>query len=765
MKTHTCLLNHLQTNKELGIVSIPVHLATDQNDEIKKDPRGKGWTDLTIENCQANLEKLLSSTYKPVNGLGVLTGKASGITVVDFDSYKIDPSFDQKKFEELFKRKTFTIATMRGGSHYYFKYHQSLKQTQGKNKVIDIRNDRGFVVAPPTQYGNYEYSIKDDLEIATLSTEQLKFLTDYLKPSRVTIGKISCPSEATDIIPLCLDCFSSEMRDDHQTWLKIAKVIKAHCGDDGFKILLDWTVTSPLFKSDDWVRKTYQNLEPYEHLNLNWLKKRARFCNPNKYFATIDSDEFSIDRMLDIAEISEDPVAAGVRYFDKYHIKIVDRSIQYGVILSERVLIQTKKNLEEIYLNANIPYLDDGKEKKMNVVSAWLKWKDNRTCKGITFYPDFKKPVIITPDNKLNIFRGGLHSYDEHYKIKMENVTPWLDHICKVWCDDAKILFNYTIGRLSMIIQRPRHRCPINIVIQSDPGAGKSCVFDFIGHNVLGLDHYCYYESTDSYLAGFNSEQEMCLISVLDEINSGGSSWRKSDLFKSLTTRKVKTINNKYGAKYNVPDYSSQVFLTNHVSGVVKIEEADRRYFMLKCSNDIVGDANYFKNLNGNYNTMEAGKDFFHYLMRWDLSTFNEEKIPSTDWKVESMLVNIRPVTYCILEWLYTESQGEKSPEEVTHMIFDDLWQMYINKYGQVQNRMNMSKRKFAIELKDWLGKANTTKRVEGKCVRTYIVTVDEVYNLLCKKMKCDDLIELIANFDEYAERAGDAYIKSQCQI
>ena len=106
----------------------------------------------------------------PTANIGIVTGKVSGISVVDIDSYKENAS-TLGKFP-----KTLTIRTGNGGFHLYYEYIEGL--TVSANAYadlpgVDIRSDGGFVVAPPsvTAYlkdgkksgGAYTYETNHDI--------------------------------------------------------------------------------------------------------------------------------------------------------------------------------------------------------------------------------------------------------------------------------------------------------------------------------------------------------------------------------------------------------------------------------------------------------------------------------------------------------------------------------------------------------------------------------------------------------------------------
>ncbi|OGC91817.1 hypothetical protein A2876_04625 [Candidatus Amesbacteria bacterium RIFCSPHIGHO2_01_FULL_48_32b] len=103
--------------------------------------------------------------------LGVITGKISGIVVVDIDPRH---SGSNEMFAEL---GTLAAKTGGGGWHYYFKFEPGIQNQAGIQSGIDIRGDGGYVVVPPSlhQSGNrYEW-------INDLQTTPILPLPDFIK--------------------------------------------------------------------------------------------------------------------------------------------------------------------------------------------------------------------------------------------------------------------------------------------------------------------------------------------------------------------------------------------------------------------------------------------------------------------------------------------------------------------------------------------------------------------------------------------------------
>jgi len=106
-------------------------------------------------------------TKTPSANIGIVTGKISGIFVVDLDKYA--PDYSEEIFNQYFPDNLIcpTASTARGGQHLYFSYPENSNISIGARNVdgIDFRGEGGFVVAPPSIGENkkpYEWIINFD---------------------------------------------------------------------------------------------------------------------------------------------------------------------------------------------------------------------------------------------------------------------------------------------------------------------------------------------------------------------------------------------------------------------------------------------------------------------------------------------------------------------------------------------------------------------------------------------------------------------------
>lgn len=88
----------------------------------------------------------------PNANVGLVTGKVSGVTVIDIDAYKEGAA----KVTDF--PPTYTVSTGNKGVHLYYQYQEGLSisaNAYAQYPHLDMRSDGGFVVAPPS-VTNYE---------------------------------------------------------------------------------------------------------------------------------------------------------------------------------------------------------------------------------------------------------------------------------------------------------------------------------------------------------------------------------------------------------------------------------------------------------------------------------------------------------------------------------------------------------------------------------------------------------------------------------
>ena len=114
---------------------------------------------LAIIPCEGKLPKVswkkyqtkapsLATIYRwmkifPAANIGLITGRISGITVIDCD----DPNLSLEELEAEFGESKFVVSTPSGGRHLYYSFNGETSKTSYKQK-IDVRGEGGLIIAP-----------------------------------------------------------------------------------------------------------------------------------------------------------------------------------------------------------------------------------------------------------------------------------------------------------------------------------------------------------------------------------------------------------------------------------------------------------------------------------------------------------------------------------------------------------------------------------------------------------------------------------------
>lgn len=101
---------------------------------------------------EADCEKWFEKGYR----VGIVTGMISNLAVVDCDKRCDAMWFYQNR------AKSPVIAKTRRGFHFYFKHPGVHVPNSTSHEMYDIRGDGGFVVAPPSQFGEVKYEFIND---------------------------------------------------------------------------------------------------------------------------------------------------------------------------------------------------------------------------------------------------------------------------------------------------------------------------------------------------------------------------------------------------------------------------------------------------------------------------------------------------------------------------------------------------------------------------------------------------------------------------
>ena len=132
------------------------------------------------------LDELTAATDREMN-YGVLTGKPSGVVVIDYDIYKLpvdEQTAFRKSIREFSGPDCGIVETASGGFHSYYAFNEETmgnwKCNAGLEGFIDVRTTGGYVVGPGSYVNGNDYKILYEGEkFGEMPVELFNKINDY----------------------------------------------------------------------------------------------------------------------------------------------------------------------------------------------------------------------------------------------------------------------------------------------------------------------------------------------------------------------------------------------------------------------------------------------------------------------------------------------------------------------------------------------------------------------------------------------------------
>ncbi len=132
-----------------GMSIFPVILSKDEKGKIQKRPAVAWKQFITRLPTEDELHEWFDSPR--FNGIGMATGKVSGLNVLDVEGYATEEVIN--KFTSPLVTKTIS-----DGYHFFYKWtHEIHNSVKIEGEAVDFRGDGGFVVLPPSSMDGKSY--------------------------------------------------------------------------------------------------------------------------------------------------------------------------------------------------------------------------------------------------------------------------------------------------------------------------------------------------------------------------------------------------------------------------------------------------------------------------------------------------------------------------------------------------------------------------------------------------------------------------------
>jgi hypothetical protein len=334
----------------------------------------------------------------------------------------------------------------------------------------------------------------------------------------------------------------------------------------------------------------------YVGLNMKWAFKQhySDLCLPDGWEPAL---EMKISGGRDYDSVK--------RQFEETHLLISNKALFIRQTETDNI-IMTKTQL--ITSNERISYdavIKDEIQSKCFVLD-WLKDGENRMKYDMAVYP----PDIQCPDSVFNLWRPFVMERVESCQ-KDENAISMIRGHIKILCGNDQVVADYLELWIAQMIQFPSVKsiCPTLI---SDEGAGKGTLMRLFERMLGGEKILQTTKPSQNVWGNFNGQMKNAFLVNLDELSKKEGEGADGYI-KGLITEPKMTINEKGIIPYEISSYHRFLITTNN-EDPVKTSKKDRRKLIIRASDELIGNRDYFDKMYAMLEDENAVKSIYEYF-------------------------------------------------------------------------------------------------------------------------------------------------------
>ena len=240
----------------------------------------------------------------------------------------------------------------------------------------------------------------------------------------------------------------------------------------------------------------------------------------------------------------------------------------------------------------------DGKIRTMTWATAWIQNPKRKTFSGIEFFPD-PNNAPGTP-GYLNLWSG--FAVEPARKPDALRYKTFRDHLLNNVCRSDEKLFNWVFAFFAHMVQRPRERIGVSLVLKGKMGSGKTKVGEVIGS--LFPQHYFLVDNPRYVTGNFNAHMATCLLLQSDEAVWAGDKAAEGRL-KGLITSPIQQIEAKGVDPIRLPNYV-RLIMTSNEDWSVPAGVDERRFCVLEVDQRCAKNHEYFREMDEELNSADG---------------------------------------------------------------------------------------------------------------------------------------------------------------
>jgi hypothetical protein len=331
--------------------------------------------------------------------------------------------------------------------------------------------------------------------------------------------------------------------------------------------------------------------------------------------------------------------------------------------------------------------LSGDKLKVITWAQAWMQSSKRRSYKGIEFFPDPKSTEGMK--DYLNLW-SGFSVKPQKPKDGKCKYAIFKDHLLNNVCDGNQKYFRWVFGFFAHIVQRPRERIGVAIVMRGDQGVGKTKAGEVFGS--LYPRHYFLVDEPRYITGQFNAHMASCLLLQAEEAVWAGDKAAEGRL-KGLVTSPIQQIESKGVDPIRLKNYV-RIIMTSNNEWVVPAGKDERRFAVFDINPRCMRNYDYFREMDEELNN--GGREELLYdLLNFDLSSVELRSIPRTKALLEQKIRSLNSVESWWFECLVRGTQLRSSDDWSSNVSCAKM----IDDYIQIADRAGVKRRSTEVEV------------------------------------------------------------------
>jgi hypothetical protein len=314
----------------------------------------------------------------------------------------------------------------------------------------------------------------------------------------------------------------------------------------------------------------------------------------------------------------------------EYNLFKIISSGTYSFVINGRRLFKNEKGLlaslggELVYktrdFSTNPPRIKSAK-----FIPAWLDDENKAKYDDANVYPPHG--AIVCPPNVFNMWEPFNVESIKDFERDEAAVEMFKNHVDVLCGRDARAT-SYVIQWIAQMFQHPGRKSGRMLIFVSNQGAGKGSLMKLLSRMI---SEERVVESTDAgtMVGHFNSLLSNRYLVCFNELCKKQLSGHSGTL-KALITDNAIPITNK-GLDSRVENSFHRFIGCTNKTIPINIEKGDRRFDVLRSSDELIRNFDYFNRFNAMISSNDALASIYEFLMGVDLGNFYDaEKIDSS---------------------------------------------------------------------------------------------------------------------------------------